>query len=273
MQDGCINDGYFYISTTFFEYSVAKIVEDTMKFETVHVGSFKDSSNTFLLGESEGIEFDSDGTLYQYCTNATQGFHIGFICALNKNSDMYQLTTMGGLNLTSAYQTNWKRTPWQLASLAEIAFIDYPANIGAINVTGNESVIDPAGIIYVTKPFTLIIGSGTTLTIPALVCQSDNLAILNNGTLNFVCPFTLQGNNGACIDVATYVKGFLAFNNRGTLGNNRPSAPIIAMGYSKSPVIIGNLGSGAPITFESQLYQAQANTIYLGATMKITATS
>lgn len=196
IQDFTVNDDTFYIVTpegTLYEFGL--IGENTLVKTNTYLISYVDAGEYFKYGEVEGLEFDSNGHLYN-ARNAVLAtpddeaypYNDAFVTELFTkktcsiaNQHVQRAALTFTISATSMAKFHLART--ELRTLSQIMFIN--ANIPGCVITVQAGTTLTEKVCTIRNKPSITLRNNGTLNIQQLAAYGTNLYIINYGTINF----------------------------------------------------------------------------------------
>lgn len=267
IQDVAVHNGYVYINTPTFTLNVYSI-ESSELIKTYKV-SASDFTDTYNLGEFEGIEFDEDGTLIAaFSYSIRDNPVIGFIGTLNNipTNKIYNLPAKGTLTLSDDYNNVFFKPVNQIRSIAEINCIK-DDSIRTVNGRGTDLYAYNYYLIY--KPIFLnVVRQNDPLQIrPIRTVKYFSLYVGSNGIMDFV-----EGTSGSSgtvfttkpFDFSSYkVAAGLSCNGTITINGNPIPVPSSTIENTGNPNLV-SIAKNTNSVFQINNEVAPEQSIYIG---------
>ena len=253
-QDAAINDGTIIILYTEGTAYYDKMVNDNDVHTLSNSAKFIAENELWIMGETEGIEFNNNGELLGSCNYYLNSITAGFVVlwAINGNIDV---------------------NAWPNYSLHGTGYLKNRTNLVPENFYTMQSV-EMLEISKITGLGSLTISDGVNFTEPGTVYPhriTKNIEIYNAGTFRFYQLEPINGlfflrNAGTLISTSseaavdyTSRPTCVTFDNRGTV--SAAASRFFNCGYNKAPLTIGSL-SGAALTVNNTALEGSS--IYIG---------
>lgn len=273
LQDMCVNDGVFYLSTA--SGYIGTFTEEDPVIRRVVTCLQMDNSGEYYLNEIEGMEFDdSDRLIAAFTFDCSDAGVMAFTTQLNTNDVSLSYNTTHTNSRTyfadPANQTKFRKGPYDLMSLAQLACHTRWQDANKITVASGATFVDPGvGTIAVQKPLYLEVNG--SLEIPTLKISSPvfELFCAAGSTLKI-----RNDDDGAGAYVFS-ISGFCSaqsYDIRGTYTKNVSTMRDLQNGYNKLPISFGLVPDN--FTFaETTASNPEAFGVYMSASYKFTLTS
>ena len=253
-QDAAINGNTIIVLYTEGTVYFDKMVNDGETHVLSNSAKFVTENELWIMGETEAIEFNSNGELLGTCNYYLNGITAGFVVswAINGNIDVcpwpnYSLHgTVYLKNRTNLVPENYYT--WQSIEMLEISKI---TGLGTLTISSGVNFVEP-GTVYASRITKNIeIYNAGTFTFNELEPINGLFFLRNVGTI--IC-----NNSEMAIDYSSRAT-CVTFDNRGTV--NSSASRFFNCGYNKTPLTIGSL-SGATLTVNNT--QLEGSSIYIG---------
>ena len=273
LQDMCVNDGIFYLSTV--SGYIGTFMQADPVIRRVVTCLQIDNSGEYYLNELEGMEFDdADRLIAAYTFDCSDAGVMAFTTQLNTNdvSLSYNSTHTNSRTYFAdpANQTKFRKSPYDLMSLAQLACHTRWQDANKVSVATGKTFVDPGvGTIAVQKALYLEVNG--TLEIPTLKISSPvfELYCATGSTLRI-----RNDDPGAGVYVFS-ISGFCSaqsYDIRGTYTKNASTMRDLQNGYNKLPVTFGQVPDNFSFAEESAANPADFSA-YMAAHYKFTLTS
>lgn len=273
LQDMCVNDGVFYLSTA--SGYIGTFTEADPVIRRVVTCLQIDNSGEYYLNEIEGMEFDDDDRLIAAFTfDCSDAGVMAFTTQLNTNDVSLSYNTTHANSRTyfadPANQTKFRKAPYDLMSLAQLACHTRWQDANAVTVASGVTFVDPGvGVIAVQKP--LYIANSGTLEIPTLKISSPTFELYcaAGSTLN------IRNDDPQAQAYVFSISSFCSaqsYDIRGTYKKNVSTMRDLQNGYNKLPITFGQLPDGFSFA-ETGVANPEEFGAYVSGYYKITMTS
>lgn len=268
IQDMAVYDNVIHICTpqgAMYQFMISNDGTSFTRLETFQIG-YVDSADKWAFGEHEGLEFDSEGRLYQ---------------ARNKLVTIQAKEEVGSYQLNNAFVTEIRTDKTLTPNLShrQAAITNLVVNTTRFKL-GNAMVRSIAQLESLSAnvhPAAITIEAGTTLIERVITIKHQpNIAIVVHGTLTFdqiglynAGMFLLVDSDGTLNvtgvedrAITTAPRGAtIQFRNRGTININNNVNYFVASGYAPTLFICGGIGNldsinvnGTAVTGPAMLY-------------------
>ena len=273
LQDMCVNDGVFYLSTS--SGYIGTFTQADPVIRRVVTCLQIDNSGEYYLNEIEGMEFDdADRLVAAFTFDCSDSGVMAFTTQLNTN-DVSLSYNSTHANLRTyfadpANQTKFRKGPYDLMSLAQLACHTRWQDANSVTVASGVTFVDPAvGTIPMQKP--IYIANSGTLEIPTLKISSPvfELFCAAGSTLR------IRNDDPGASAYVFSISGFCSaqsYDIRGTYTKNVSTMRDLQNGYNKLPITFGKVPSNFTFS-EEGVANPTAFSAYMSGFYKFTLTS
>lgn len=239
-------------------------VIDLETFQTMSCGTIGNTGNQWMYGETEGIEFDEDGNLYQ-ARISPFGFSVEgsanpasmcsvtqLITAPNTNvPEVMPLTVVRGLYLSAASQQAFANERYQIKTINAIPWLLMkPTTVNVVgNVTEQWPVYSDCSELIVKVPI------GASLSLPNILQQRGKLVlstesdVTSPGTINFT-----NSTPQAAISGSTARPASLVISNLGVI--NYSNERLVSYGYNGGIIEYWFAGNLSNVNINGVVYKS-----------------
>lgn len=268
IQDMAVYDSVIHICTpqgAMYQFRINSDGSGFTRLETFQIG-YVDSADKWTFGEHEGLEFDSEGRLYQARNKLISGHATGEVGSYQLNNAFVteirtDATFTPNLSHRQASITNltvnttrFKLGNANVRSIAQLESLSASIHPAAITIESGTTLVEH--IVTIKKQPCIAIVVHGSLTVDQFAVYNGGMFLMvdTDGTLSFTGVETmaiLTQNRGATIQ----------FRNRGTINISNNITYFLASSYAPTLFICGGIGNldsinvnGTAVTGPAMLY-------------------
>lgn len=245
LQDMCVNNGVFYLSTA--SGYIGTFTQADPVIRRVVTCLQIDNSGEYYLNEIEGMEFDdADRLVAAFTFDCSDAGVMAFTTQLNTHDVSLSYNTTHTNSRTyfadPANQTKFRKAPYDLMSLAQLACHTRWQDANKVSVATDTTFVDPGvGTIAVQKALYLEVNG--SLEIPTLKISSPVFELFCAAG----SKLKIRNDDSGASAYVFSISGFCSaqsYDIRGTYTKNVSTMRDLQNGYNKLPITFGQLPDG-----------------------------